>query len=604
MLSISSFDFTKEPLFNFLCDIKRGIVQQAEPKNSQCWDDEYVKQLLAMVSLGYPIKEIKLIEQRNLNVEIKPRLIDGVCLPKAPQPELLILEGQESLTVLFMALLSKQPVCLKQGNSQRITQKWYYIDMAKALDFPTIDRADSIISLNSERTLSCQWQYLIDCSTPEQEYKSGLFPINQVFNFSQWRSKYSKYWNYKPCKRELIEQFEVSIINKFEHCLLPIVIAKSEPPKEAVCQIIEPSKEPNYFDRMTATYAVNGFSLKEDWEIKEKHFQSVKVLRLLKNSDFLQAVTLVATYTHRMEAINRGYSCDQLPAVGCTRQQLMRLSLSEYKAWAEPVSRGYEEAAKFLYSLAIFDASELPYHNQLVALAAILTVLGERLKDELVRTQLKQWYYCAVFGEVYTGWPERKAAKDMLEVSQWLNGGSLPSSIKDTTLTARRLRKLSNHDAAAYRGISTLLKCYGATDFSCGQPIINLRFFEEEIQNHHIFPQAWCYQQGICRERYNSIINKTPITANTNRLLGGKAPSDYLKQLESSGISQGRLNQILRTHLIEPRLLRTNDFDAFFSARTYALLELIGKAMGKHLTDELSKNNYEFNYNTVSLSCQ
>ncbi|HEY9301753.1 MAG TPA: hypothetical protein VIQ31_36385, partial [Phormidium sp.] len=495
-----------------------------------------------------------------------------------------------------MALLSEQPVCLKQGSSQIITQGWYYIDIAKALDFPTIDRTDSIIRLDSERKLPYQGRYLIDCSTPEKEYKSGLFPVNQVFNFSQWRSKYSKYWNYKPCKRELIEKFEVSIIKKFEQCQLPVVIAKCEPPKEAVSQVLEhsntASEGSNYFDTITAAYAVNGFSLKEDWEIRQKHFQPIKVLRLLKNSDFLQAVTLVATYTRRMEAINRGYSCAQLPAVGCTRQQLMRLSLSEYKAWTEPVTRGYEEAAKFLYSLAIFDASELPYHNQLVALAAILTVLGERLKDESVRTQLKQWYYCAVFGEVYTGWPEMKAAKDMLEVSQWLKGGSLPSSIKDSTLTARRLRKLSSHDAAAYRGISTLLKCSGASDFSSGQSIINVRFFEEEIQNHHIFPQAWCYQQGICRERYNSIINKTPITANTNRLLGGKAPSDYLKQLESSGISKGRLNQILRTHLIEPRLLRANDFDAFFNARTYALLDLIGKAMGKRLTDELTTKNY------------
>jgi hypothetical protein len=49
------------------------------------------------------------------------------------------------------------------------------------------------------------------------------------------------------------------------------------------------------------------------------------------------------------------------------------------------------------------------------------------------------------------------------------------------------------------------------------------------------------------------IINKTPLSYRTNRIIGGVAPSNYLNRLESSGskdppIKSDVLDQILRTH--------------------------------------------------------
>jgi hypothetical protein len=38
---------------------------------------------------------------------------------------------------------------------------------------------------------------------------------------------------------------------------------------------------------------------------------------------------------------------------------------------------------------------------------------------------------------------------------------------------------------------------------------------------------------------------------------------------------------ILRTHCIDPALLRSDDFDGFFSNRKAALLALVERAMGK-----------------------
>jgi hypothetical protein len=54
-------------------------------------------------------------------------------------------------------------------------------------------------------------------------------------------------------------------------------------------------------------------------------------------------------------------------------------------------------------------------------------------------------------------------------------------------------------------------------------------------------------------------------------------------------MSRQRIDEILRSHLIEPETLRNDDFEGFFEARTQALLAMMGKAMGKSSTVEVSE---------------
>ena len=43
----------------------------------------------------------------------------------------------------------------------------------------------------------------------------------------------------------------------------------------------------------------------------------------------------------------------------------------------------------------------------------------------------------------------------------------------------------------------------------------------------------WCEGQSIERNRYDSILSKTPISYKANRKIGGEAPSRYLPRLQS-----------------------------------------------------------------------
>lgn len=585
MHSISTFDITKYPLFDVLKDIKTGRIQLPDFQRDWVWDDTRVRRLLASISLAYPIGAVMMLQQNNQQGQFKPRLLNSVKKPENDSPNLLILDGQQRLTTLFMVLLSEQPVMIKDHKSQKLIKKWYYLDIAKCLDHNS-ERCNAILPFSESKRLKVFGGEIIDCSTPEKEYEAGLFPLSKTFFLSEWRSKYSRYWEYDPQKLELIDTLELKVLKNFEHYQIPVIQLRDSLPKEAVCQVFEDTNtsgcDLNFFDLMSSSYCAKDFSLRDDWKLREAQFQQFKVLRLVRNTDFLQAVALLTGYTRRMEAIKKGSNLEKLPVVSCIRSEVLKISITEYSHWANKVTAGFEEAARFLHGKKIFDATDLGYSIQIVILAAIFTVLGEKSRSVKSRTMLGRWFWCGMFGEMYTSSHEPRTGKDVVEIPLWLkNEDSLPSTIREANFTHERLLTVRKRYGAVYQGLSALLRLSGAIDWITGEEINDVLYFEEKIDSHHIFPVAWCRKQGIDPKKYNCLVNRTPLSAKTNKKIGSKAPSVYLKELEISGISQRRLDEILLSHAIDIKTLQVDDFEGFFQARSKVLLDLISQAMSK-----------------------
>lgn len=593
MNSISTFDITKYPLLDVLKDINNCRIQLPDFQRDWVWDDSRVRRLLSSVSLAYPVGAVMLLQQENSHVRFKPRPVDGTVLQQPPAPNLLILDGQQRLTTLFLVLLSEQPVLVKDSNSNKISHHWYYLDIEKALD-PNTDRVEAIVALPESKKLQTFSGEFIDVSTPQQEFLAGLFPLSKVFSFSQWRSEYSQFWQYERKKLKLLDTFELEVLKKFEHYQMPVIQLRDSLPKQAVCQVFEDTNtsgcDLTCFDLMSASYCANNFSLRDDWKHREAHLHSFKVLRHLRNTDFLQAVTLVVTYTRRKVAIGEPLNRQRpkkIPAISCRRSDVLKLSTQDYTTWADPVTRGFEEAARFLYNQKIFDANHVAYPIQLVALAAILTVLGEQSNSQEVRSRLSRWLWTGMFGEMYSRGAETRVCDDLVDVPIFVLDKIhilQPRTIGFANFSVERLLSVRKRYGAVYQGLSALLRKQGAIDWSTGEEINDVLYFEQRVESHHIFPVSWCRQQGIDPEKYNSLVNRTPLSAKTNKKIGGKSPSAYLRQLKKEGTSPRRLDEMLRSHAIDPELLRQDDFEGFFAARTVALLELIGKAMGRNLT--------------------
>jgi len=114
------------------------------------------------------------------------------------------------------------------------------------------------------------------------------------------------------------------------------------------------------------------------------------------------------------------------------------------------------------------------------------------------------------------------------------------------------------------------------------------------VDIHHIFPQKWCNEHGIEDERRESIVNKTAISATTNRAIGGAAPSNYLNTIEKrSQIDSERLDSLLEAHLVPSATLRADDFDAFFTQRRERLCRLVEKAIGKTVPRDVDAGEAE-----------
>jgi hypothetical protein len=389
-----------------------------------------------------------------------------------------------------------------------------------------------------------------------------------------------------------------TVIQRFQQYQIPLIIMRKQTPKEAVCQVFEKVNTGGVsltvFELLTATYAADEYNLREDWETRLKRLKKHKVLEGIESTEFLQAVTLLATRSRRLQSLTRGIALENAPGISCKRREILRLTLDEYKTWADHVTQGFEKASKLLFSLKIFSSRDLPYRTQVAPLAAILAVLGEKAETDGVRAKLARWYWCGVFGELYGSAVETQFAKDLPEFLAWLEGGPEPSAIVEANFAPDRLLTLKTRNSAAYKGLYALLLKEGGLDFRSGATIDQQSYFDEKIDIHHIFPQHWCRNNAIEPKRCDCIVNKTALSAKTNRVIGGSSPSTYLGRIQkSAGITATRMDEILESHLIASASLRADDFLSFFNAREKALLDKVEAVMGKPIARELVQPQVE-----------
>ncbi|MYC06501.1 MAG: DUF262 domain-containing protein [Chloroflexi bacterium] len=579
-MNVASFDTTKRLVEGLLEEVGNGKTQLPDFQRGWVWDDHHIRDLIASVSLSFPIGAVMTLETGGPDVNFKPRPIEGADESlREVSPDLLVLDGQQRLTSLFQSLKTGKPVATRDTKDNEIS-RWYYLDMKKCLD-DDVDREEAVLSVPEDRKVKTfRGEVTLDLSTPENEYANDIFPLRYIFNEGVWMKGYIEYWQLNADKWSLYQEFNERVIKRFGQYQVPVIELDKETPKEAVCIVFEKVNQGGVsltvFELLTASFAADDFQLREDWENREERLRNAHpVLSGMENTLFLQALTLLATKA-------RGNT------ISCRRRDILRLRTDEYKEWANKTEQGFMEAAKFLHGQKIFNNRDLPYRTQLVPLAAILADLENVANTEGARQKIARWFWCGILGEMYGGTTETRFSQDLIDVTNWVHGESeLPRTIQDANFQANRLLTLRTRNSAAYKGIHALLMRDGSRDFLSGIPIEDTTFFDESVDIHHIFPRNWCARQGIGSSLFNSIVNKTAISARTNRSIGGRAPSLYLPTLERNAkVSPEVMDEILESHRIPAWTLRLDDFNRFFADRAEGLLERIESAMGKQIARE------------------
>lgn len=602
----TAFQTNPYDLHNLLEDCHRGTLQLPDFQRSWVWDEDRIKSLVASVSRAFPVGALMTLDSGG-QVNFKPRPVEGApAEAREVAPQSLLLDGQQRMTSLYQVTLRGKVVETVTPKNKKV-RRWFYIDIRKALD-ESIDREESVVGAPEDRVIRTDFgrEVVMDLSSSEKEYAELTFPVAQVFEWDDWREGFEDHWpgDANKAVRDTFRAFRRQVLENFKRYQVPVISLDRSTSKEAVCVVFEKvntgGKPLDAFELVTAMYAADGHELRKDWYGDEatrgRHRRFVDTLRPadseagiiagVGNTDFLQAISLFYTRERRREAEQAGKQGKELPAVTGNRQALLNLPLAAYKQYEKQVERGFVQAAKFLHMLHIYRIFDLPYQSQIVPLAAVIADLGDAWEHETHRAKLVRWYWNGVFGELYGSAVESRIARDFIEVPAWLKGGPEPSTVSETIFRADRLKTMRMRLSAAYKGVNALLMKEGAQDFRSGQKFDHTVFFGENVDIHHVFPQDWCKRQGIKPAAYDSIINKTPLSFRTNRIIGGVAPSEYLRKLENGdaatpSIDPARLDEFLCSHLIDPDALRRDRFEAFMIDRQKQLLRLIEQATGK-----------------------
>ena len=204
---METFDSTKRSLSELLNDISKGQIQLPDFQRGWVWDDNRIKGLLASVIKSFPISVVTLLETGD-NVSFKTKPVESAPAPEGVRPEYLILDGQQRLTSLDQAIVTNKVVKTKNAKGYEIL-RWYYIDMKKAMD-PSVDLEEAIFSINEKKVITANLgrDIVLDLTTQEKEFENLMYPVCMIDEYSEWRWRFEKYWDYNPEKIRFLSEFE------------------------------------------------------------------------------------------------------------------------------------------------------------------------------------------------------------------------------------------------------------------------------------------------------------------------------------------------------------------------------------------------------------
>ncbi|WP_314620536.1 DUF262 domain-containing protein [uncultured Selenomonas sp.] len=567
------------PILDLMKDIDKGNIQLPDFQRGWVWDDSRIRGLIASITQNFPVGAAMFLEYGNANVRFKYRMIEGAPSCKA-QPEQLILDGQQRLTSIYASMCSPNAIKTRTDKGNEI-KRFYYIDIAKAID-PAIDRVEAIISVPESKRITSDFGRKIDLdvSTAEREYANKLFPLNIILDDEksfEWERAYLAYHSHSHEASDEYRTFRGKIIMTVTHYKIPVISMDKDTPKEAVCQVFENVNQGGVsltvFELVTAVFAMDDFELRKDWEKRKSNHLNGDILNIVTATDFLTACTLLSAY-------------EKKGVVSCKKKDVLNLKLADYQKYADVLTQGFEEAEMLLFEERIFVSRDLPYTTQLIPLAVLCALLlpDRRIKNSNVKNKIKRWYWCGVFGELYGSANETRYVNDVVGVMNWLNGGELPKTIVDSYFNPMRLLMLQSRRSAAYKGIVALIMKNHSRDFISGQEMDLVLYKAAGIDIHHIFPKNYCKSREYDYIKWDSIINKTPLSYSTNREIGGVAPSEYLARIEKKKVEQTDLRDYLASHWIDMADCMIDDFEKFIVHRARKILDAIANVTGKPIS--------------------
>lgn len=550
-------DTNPRALKDLLSEINSRTTVLPDFQRDFVWDPTATQELIVSIANNYPAGS--LLRVRDRKKSFAAREFEGAPKLNDYTHTFLVLDGQQRLTSLYQAFYG-------------VGEHLYFLDLKKLLDGADFD--ESIFHVRSSA------KYAKDLCQFDHQCKELILPLSLLRvgsgGFLQWLLQVT---NPLPSDERTKLLDALTAINEkwiktIDDYHFPVVTLSDKTEPDALCTIFETLNRTgvklSVFELLTARFWPHGINLRKLWD------NAVAKCPIIAEYEvdpyyFLQAISLASRQTP-----------------SCKRTDVLNLDATDINAWWDKVVTGFVMGLRILRDdCKVVSAKWLPYQTMVVPLAAVLAKLEPSKSPEFGahREQLKRWFWCAVFGQVYESAPNSKSAKDVAELTAWLMGGAEPESITSLRFDPATLRDVTPRQRAIYRGTICLVlgSNGGARDFHT-QSVISGNLIEQEgIDDHHIFPAAYLEKVKGIREskRRDCVLNRTLIDRTTNQTISDRAPSDYLDEIKHT--PNFPFYAVLHSHCLPAgpdSPLLSDDFDAFLSWRQAKLWEHIKRVTG------------------------
>jgi len=552
------------------------------------WTREEVADLVRSIIRGYFIGSLLLLRCDPNNPPFAPVALRGSKPPLTdPRPEHLVLDGQQRLSSLIYALTAPN-LSLKDS----IQRRWFFVDLDVLLEEPD---NDEVVFDRAKRELR-------GLDKVETQYEQRILPCTVLLtqqSFYQWRDgfedwlrqarpddldKYRKEWR-DPWTATATEfqTFEVPLVE------LPRIDEADGDSIGRVCAIFEKLNSTgvdlSVYDLLTARLYRTGIHLHDLWNEAVATHARLRGASNGKADEHKFGVLVLRTL-----ALLRGL--DPKPRI------LIDLKPTDFQSDWRRAAAAIERALELIEMVGpdgfgVFAEKWLPGYGLIPILASLRAVIEDKKLGATERDELRRWYWCNVFLERYSSAVESKSRKDYLEMTRhWFDGATAPEVFHEAEnwigSPGFRVRTSASYASAVYSGLFCLLALRSARDWRRGEDI---RL--QELQDHHIFPQAYLKRHGIeKRVDVNTIANRTLISDETNNKIKDKAPAEYLADPDI--FPSGATPELLEPHFLDATsvgLLRqatedlTNEhaaqlYEQFLQARQAAMIDEIRRACG------------------------
>ncbi|MCF4007008.1 DUF262 domain-containing protein [Corynebacterium uropygiale] len=572
--------------------IDRGDLQLPDFQRDYSWDVDQIRSLIVTVLRGYPAGCLMALDTRNVPMRFRARPLYGAPHTEE-QPGLLLLDGQQRLTTLYTAMRGDGTVRSVDFRNKRVTRR-FFVNLRRAVENDVMPD-DAVFNVDGEGHVKSHFAPAIPEGLTDQEavLKAGVVPVSMLLSGKATDLLFDLAKDADDELRSTIKRFYTKVVRPLAAYQLPMIRVGRETAQAGVGSIFAQANsvglQMDVFELFTAVLAAEDpeFHLRERWEAIEKELAEYPALSEIGRTEFLTAVSLIATARH-------GHASGH-------REDILKLRLEEYKAAEEAARYGFREAALFLAQRCIFDNSQVPFSKQLIPLAAIFALLRDT--PEALRTtagwdRLHRWFWSGVFGELY-GSPAViiRMGLDVDEVTRWVRAGESgedieePKTVRDASFNESRLLSVSE-DSGVYHGLYALLMGRGARDWRSGKAFDRWTYPQLQPSFERIFPVSWCVDRGVDEALAASVINRTPLGKRTAIVIDRSSPARYLARVQSKSLMEDEeFDDVLASHDLDVEALHRGDAQHFLEDRKERIIGMVEYAMDKPVIRDLTDSD-------------